>query len=365
MFRIIPRATEIGIKLSILFGLFLAPPKFSSKAIYQLLESMGCVYIKLGQLLTYQPIDEEIKKELNKLMYEVKPFSTRLAERIVERSIGEKLKLRRIATASISQVHVDEYGRIVKVRKPGIKKEVETDLKILEYVKDFIPTTFISSTVDLLKEALPQELDFRKEAKNIEDMRFLSVKVPEVYAYSEDVIILERIKGFSAVNADKLSNEARIEAFKELGRAVIESIFSGIVHGDPSPGNVIINKYGKVGLVDFGLVWRAGEKEKNVMRELYTSMLSGDWDSIENIINTEILKDGDIKITTKPSDAISALFSDKNIVEDLIDEGVRKGIRVRTRYLVLVKSILQWLKLSKNVLGKKPDEKLMIEILPY
>ena len=354
------RFTEVCIKLSCIPIILSLPPPVAGKTLASLLESMGCVYVKLGQLLTYQPIDSEIKRELKRLMYNVTPFPEEEAERIVRESIGENLRLKRIATASISQIHRDEKGRAVKVMKPGIREEIWRDLEILKMFE--FPSSFYKATVELLEISLAQETDFRIEAKNMEDMSFLKVKIPEVFSFSQDVIVMEFAEGIHPFKASLLSADARKKAFADIVLCVHDSVREGIMHGDPSPGNVILSHSGDVWLIDFGVVWRAGKKERKVINELCDSVLLQDWDSIESIINSEIVKNGDVKVVP-PSSLAQAFFEDKSLIEELLDEGIRRNLEVKNTYLIFIKSILQWFRLARDVLGVMPDERFLLKIV--
>ena len=356
----IARFTEVSIKLSCIPFILSLPPPVAGRALASLLESLGCVYVKLGQLLTYQPIDDDIRKELKRLMYNVRPFPEEEAERIVRESTGERLRLKRIATASISQIHLDEKGRAVKVMKPGIREEIRRDLEILKLME--LPHSFYRATVELLETSLAQETDFRSEVRNMEDMSFLKAKIPEVFSFSQDVIIMEFAEGVHAFEASLLSSDARKKAFANITLCILESVRNGIMHGDPSPGNVILTPRGDVWLIDFGVVWRAGKREKKVINELCDSILFQDWNSVESIINSEIVRGGDLEFTP-PESFIQALFGERSFVEELLDEGIKRNLRVKNTYLIFIKSMLQWLRVARDVLGATPDEEFLLKVM--
>ncbi|ADC66015.1 ABC-1 domain protein [Ferroglobus placidus DSM 10642] len=352
------RVAEISLKLPVLLHVLNLPPEVAGKELKFIFESLGATFIKLGQLLSYHPFPEEIRRELQKLMFEVEPFDESLAEKIVKEEIGEDLKLKRISTASISQIHLDEFGRIVKVMKPELEKEIYIDLEILKTLEGFVFNDLLRETIRMLIESLPQEIDFEKEAENIEEMSFLSLKVPEVYEFSKRVIVMERLEGVSLVNCD-LDASRRKDVFLKLLKAVDESVRAGKIHGDPSPANVIVGE--EVGLVDFGLVWKAKAGEKRVINELYDSLLLGDFSAVEEIINAEMLEKGEVKVSYDFNTISEALFSDNNLIEKAIYGS--KGVKVKRSYLVFVRAVFQWLKLCREVLGKVPDENLLISII--
>ncbi|RLI71257.1 hypothetical protein DRO97_10035 [Archaeoglobales archaeon] len=356
------RIAEVGLKLTTLLNLYnILKPKIFGEFLKETLEDLGCVFVKFGQLLTYQPLNEEIKAELNKLMYQVKQFDTKKAEKIVESRFGERIRLRRIATASIAQVHRDWCGNAVKVRKPGIVDEVKRDLDILNSLP--IPISFFTSTIKLLNKCLKDEVDFSNEAKNMQEFsEFSGLKIPEVYNFCEDVLIMEFAEGVNVLEIEKLSFDARKRAFWLLLNCIVDCIENGKIHGDPSFSNVFVNKDGDVTLIDFGIVWRANKKQKEVIRDLYNSLILKDFDSVIYIVNDEILKtEIDLKIDEK--DLGRLLFSDKNIIDVLLEEGIRKNADVKENYLIFLKSIIQWLKLSRRVMGGEPKEEDIIKAI--
>ncbi len=330
------------------------PTEVLGRELRILLESLGAVFIKLGQLLSYHPFPGEVRQELQKLMYQVTPFDTKIAEKIVREETGEELKLERMSTASMSQVHVDEFGRIVKVMKPNLREEVLADLSLLRKLESFVPDKMLRETIRMLNRSLLEEIDFRNEARNADEMRFLNVKIPEIYAASENVIVMERLDGVSLVNLKSFGLEERKRIFAKILEVVEDSVYAGIVHGDPSPANVIVGD--EIGLVDFGLVWKAGARERKVIRELYDSILLMDWSAVQEIVNSEILRRGEVEIKRYPRSVAEALFSENNIIESTIYGS--QNVSVKSEYLVFIRSIFQWLKLCRDLIG--PKERLMV-----
>ncbi|MFB6094851.1 MAG: ABC1 kinase family protein, partial [Halodesulfurarchaeum sp.] len=106
-------------------------------------ERLGPTFIKFGQILAQRPdiVPQEYIEELEKLTDSVPPFDSEIAVDIVEEELGpieetfDHFEREPLAAASIAQVHRatlqngDEV--IVKIRRPGIREQIETDLDIL------------------------------------------------------------------------------------------------------------------------------------------------------------------------------------------------------------------------------------------
>ena len=109
------------------------------------LEELGATYIKLGQLLSTRPdiVPNAYLEELQQLQDRVECFPFPEVKRTVETEIKKPLEAifarfeeQPVASASLSQVHRAELVSsrrevAVKVLRPGVESEVQTDLAIL------------------------------------------------------------------------------------------------------------------------------------------------------------------------------------------------------------------------------------------
>ena len=104
--------------------------------------SLGPVDIKFGQWLSSRAdiLPEPYLKELSKLQDEVPAESFDKVKPVIERDIGkidekfDSLDTAALSGASLGQVYLatkDGQQVIVKVKRPGIEKVVEKDLKVL------------------------------------------------------------------------------------------------------------------------------------------------------------------------------------------------------------------------------------------
>lgn len=249
-----------------------------ARRLAHVLEGLGTTFIKLGQGLSLHRefLPDDYVVELQRLQDHVEPFDAATAKREVERSLGPLSALfsdfeeRPFAAGSIAQVHHatmrDGRAVVVKIRRPGIRRTMLQDLRILRWfvrsVLLVLPSTRRlrpDELVDELQRNLVREIDFRQEAMN--NKRFgeifrgsPDITVPEVIdsLYTDWVMVQERIDG------RRIDDPALAAEGPRLARALVEAYLwqffhEGVFHADPHPGNLIVCADGRIGLHDFGL----------------------------------------------------------------------------------------------------------------
>jgi predicted unusual protein kinase regulating ubiquinone biosynthesis (AarF/ABC1/UbiB family) len=250
------------------------------------LEKLGPTFIKLGQLLSTRAdlLPQPYLDGLARLQDSLEPFPFEVARDIIEDELGVRLSKvydefdeTPMAAASLGQVHgaVLRGGRpvVVKVQRPGIRKQVFDDLEVLESLAEQLEAHTaqgrLFAATDLLaqfRRSLLDELDYRKEAANlvrlrgiVAERRRLVVPAPYDDFTTGRVLTMERISGR---NAGELSPLARLDIdgpalARELFDAYLDQILvEGFFHADPHPGNVLLTNDGRLGLVDLGMVAR-------------------------------------------------------------------------------------------------------------
>ncbi len=250
------------------------------------LQELGPTFIKLGQLLSLRTdlIPVGLAQELSQLQASVPPEGFSSIRQQIEKSLEVPLENvfsefqeEPMAAASLAQVHqavLRENGdRVaVKVQRPGIMQIIRDDLRILEGLAqrahdrlENLQVYNLPRVVQEIKRLLTQELDFRREARNIRLARHNfredpALTIPHVYSEqsSAQVLVLELIQG------QKLSEAAysqSLETRKYLAhnwiRAVLKQILEdGFFHADPHPGNIYILSSTKYSLLDWGMAGR-------------------------------------------------------------------------------------------------------------
>ncbi len=257
----------------------LRPRMSPARRLAIVLERLGTTFVKLGQGLGLHRefLPDEYVIELQRLQDHVEPFDAALARAEVERSLGPLEQVfahfdpQPFAAGSIAQVHhatmPDGRPVVVKIRRPGIRRQMEQDVRILRW---FIRTVLWAvpparrlrprDLVDEIARNLEREIDFREEARN--NQRFgqifrdsVEIRVPGVIdgLYTEWVMVQEMVPG------RRIDDPVLAADGPRLARALVEAYLwmffrEGVFHADPHPGNLIVCENGRICLHDFGLV---------------------------------------------------------------------------------------------------------------
>ena len=344
------------------------------------LENMGPTFIKVGQLLSTRPdlLAQPYLDALSRLQDSVDPFSFADIERIVE----EDLQLRiskgfasfestPLGAASLAQVHSAELrdGRkvVVKVQRPDIREQVIEDLSILEGMVGLVSKHSdvgrrfaVDAMFGEFRRAMVRELDFRREAKNLEtigrhleDYPLLLVPQPINDYSSSRVLTMERIQG---KNVASLTPLARLELD---GDALAESLIKGyleliLIHGvfsaDPHPGNLLITPDGKLALIDMGMVAYLTPQTQDYALRLLVAVSEGDSDEVAATITAmgERLDDFDepafkravADLVLPNRDASMADLNLGRLVMEMVRIAARCGVRPSPDLTMLGKTLL-------------------------
>jgi len=273
-------------------------------------EELGPTFIKLGQVLSGRPdlVTVPFAEEFKKLRDEVPPFPFEEARRIVESELKAPLEelffefeQTPVAAASIAQVHNavlnDGSKVVVKVRRPGIEKNLDQDISILigiaNLLEKHVPDSRIFNPTGIVEEfsrTVRRELDFVIEADNaarfadnFRDSSYLYV--PSVYTEftGRRVLTLERITGTKISDIAMLDEEGfdRPQLARNGAQAFFKQVLEdGFFHADPHPGNMFVMADGRIGVVDFGMVGRLTEENMEVIADTFLALVKKDFDGL-------------------------------------------------------------------------------------
>jgi len=260
----------------------------------ELLE-LGPTFVKLGQIAStrgdlYPP---EFTKELESLQDNVPPFDFSLVKHLVNKDIFKEFDEVPFKSASIGQVHKAtlKNGKkvVVKLKRPGIYDIMQTDTENVKKILDFIQSIGIdtgSSSNFVLNDSIEYllgEANYRQEVENaIKFRKGLKgidwIKVPYVYKKycTDDMIVMEYVEAdkITDIQIKNINKKKVCEAL--VNSYVIQTMDSGLFHGDPHPGNLAISKDGKLVFYDFGLLIELDDDLKQGFSDLFGCIIQRD-----------------------------------------------------------------------------------------
>ncbi len=253
----------------------------TGRAIYRLATGLGGALVKLGQVLGARAdvFPEAFVAPLRSLHDQVPARPFRKLRKHVERQLGAPVGERfahiddvPLAAASLAQVHrartLDGQDVAVKVQYPEARRLFPTDLgslrRAVRVVRWLNKKLDLRALADELAEFVCLELDFAREATSTERIRAAfagdaRVRIPRVVPeLSRDrLLVLEFVHGVAISDMDRWRGAGALEP-----RAVAERVAGiycsmifehGFFHGDPHPGNLLVQADGTIAVLDFGL----------------------------------------------------------------------------------------------------------------
>jgi ubiquinone biosynthesis protein len=271
------------------------------------LEELGPTFVKLGQILSTRPdlIPLEYVQELSKLQDNVPAFSYDDAKAIIKSETGSfpeeifsSFDKTPIAAASLGQVHKamlkdTEEAVAIKVQRPDIQRIIEVDLEIMldlaSLVERNVKELEVLHPTKIVREfarCMDEETDYTVEAAHIEHFarQFLddqTIYVPKVFREwtTKCILTMEYIDGIKASDLDRLKQEGYdLKGIADRGaNLIMKQIFvHGFYHADPHPGNIFILPNAIICFLDFGMMGRISQQEREDFTDLVRMILSKD-----------------------------------------------------------------------------------------
>ncbi|GKU91238.1 hypothetical protein SLEP1_g5138 [Rubroshorea leprosula] len=284
----------------------------------RLFERLGATYIKLGQFIASAPtlFPPEYVEEFQNCFDKAPAVPFQDIQTIIREELGrpinsvyEYIDPTPIASASIAQVHGarlkgSQEDVVVKVLKPGIEDILVADLnfvyivaRILEFLNPELSRTSLVGIVKDIRESMLDEVDFYKEAANIESFkRYLEdmgltrqATAPRVYQHcsTKRILTMERLYGVPLTDLDSISS---LVSSPENSLITALNVWFGsllaceIFHADVHAGNLWLLRDGRIGFLDFGIVGRISPRTWAAMEVFLTSIATEEYESMASAL---------------------------------------------------------------------------------
>lgn len=322
----LPRINEISLVLAMngfghllnLIGIAAVLPAGTDKTtgpfarrLRQVLVDLGPTFVKLGQVLSVRPdiLPQDVMTEFESLQDRVPPMAMDDVKWVVEQELQQPLDTvfedfdpTPLGSASIAQVHrarlIGGQEVAVKLQRRYIERTIRSDISILyslaTVAEGRITLPGLHTPRAIVREfdlAISQELDFLKELQNAERMArhlealSIDIAVPKVYPQwsTRRMLVMELIEGDSLNHRIEhlRQNEPGGGEAKRLAHLVMEGTYRmvfdfGFFHGDPHPGNLIVDRDGRLVYLDFGMVGTLTGAMQETIVNAFTSMVFRD-----------------------------------------------------------------------------------------
>jgi ubiquinone biosynthesis protein len=288
------------------------------------LQELGPIFVKFGQILSTRRdlVPADVADELALLQDRVAPFDGEAARAIVEESLGRPVSeafsqfdTTPLASASIAQVHAamlpaqgDRPARevVVKVLRPGIRRQIAGDIALLRAIAALVARTHPAAdkirpaaVVAELEHTLAAELDLQREGANASVLRRFwqdsaDLYVPEViWSHTgERALTLERVRGIPSDDIEAL-DAAGIDrsALAAKGvRVFYTQVFrDNFFHADAHAGNIWVDADParradpRFIALDFGIMGQLSDEDQYYLAENFMAIFNRDYRRIAEL----------------------------------------------------------------------------------
>jgi ubiquinone biosynthesis protein len=279
------------------------------------LTRLGPSYVKFGQFLATRPdiVGVAVARDLESLQDRMPAFPRAEAVRMVEIALGRPLDAlfsefsEPVAAASIAQVHkartlypVSGRTLAVKVVRPGVHEQFARELQAMRFAARMFERLAPDArrlrareVVETLARSVSIEMDLRLEAAAISELADNTKGDPDFRVPHPEWDLTERdVLTAEWIDAIPLNDPAAIEAAgvdrTELARVVIQSflrhaIRDGFFHADMHPGNLFVDREGRLVAVDCGIMGRLGLRERRFLADILLGFIRRDYRRVAEV----------------------------------------------------------------------------------
>lgn len=267
-----------------------------------LLMWLGPTFVKVGQVLGTRRdlLPAALCEELSLLQDSVAPLSEEQTCRALTETYGAALdelfsevEREPVASGSVACVY---RGRLrsgheaaLKLRRPEIERVMALDLALIRKgaaavarlpVFRGVP---VGELIGQMCEAVSGQLDFEREATNLQRLRRNLSAVPRVWvpkvhqeACRSRCIVMEFIPGLDTGVTSRGSPAARKRFAASALSAIYQMLFiDGFVHCDMHPGNLYFTQGGQVVVLDAGFSVQLSDRLRRLFAEFFMNMSLG------------------------------------------------------------------------------------------
>ena len=289
-------------------------------------EELGPTFVKLGQILSTRTdiVTENVAQQLQKLQDSVQPFSYEEARSVIESELGDSIErlFERfdpvpVASASVSQVYRAKMFSgpdiAVKVQRPHIRENIETDLGILEKLARLVDKYSkygqlydFSGMVAEFRRVMEQEIDFTKEGENTDLFRESiakqrNIRVPKIHwVYTtKKILTMDYVDGVKINDIPALTAQGADTtqlAYDFTNSLITQILQNGVFHADPHPGNVFVADGRYVEFIDLGMVGTINSRFRRCLNDFVLGIATRNTQKIAQSITEMDAADADINM---------------------------------------------------------------------
>ena len=241
---------------------------------------LGPIYIKLGQLLSY---DYPIFKNLQTLQNKCPGLNSKEISYFQSKYPNLNISNHCFAAGSVSVVHtgfIENTVVAIKIKRPNIDNIIKNSLWYTHIIRNiisklpFLSVINIKNKIDVVIDIYTKQTDFINEFENWKLFKknsenALNVIIPHFYEKycNHELLVMEYLVGHNLLEKKFIGKTENIVMGNLIIGSYLSGIINGFVHGDLHCGNFSwINN--NIIIYDFGLMIRLDNNKKNIVLEI-------------------------------------------------------------------------------------------------
>lgn len=303
---------------------------------------LGPIYIKIGQILSYDyPILNELYTLQNKCPDIKKEDLIKFQKKYPQLNISDNS----IANGSIAVVHKGLYKEkeiAIKIKRPNIEKVIENSIWYTKILVNFILWIPIFRFLNLKEKIYTvinlykEQTNFIKEVNNWKLFKEANKNSSNIITplffedqCNDEILVMEYLEGNNIIseNYRSLNENEKVKIGNSLVSNYFSGIINGVVHGDLHCGNIAYRD-DKVIIYDYGIIIELSDHEKEGMINILNGLFKKDIKyTITNFIKYFVINEDNNKLNldnikyenfidiNKKPDVIDLFFKVKKYIE--------------------------------------------------
>jgi ubiquinone biosynthesis protein len=337
------------------------------------------MFVKFGQIASTRSdlLAPPVIDELSNLRSAVRPIPTEQVRPLVEQELGHPVEesfasfeFEPLASASIGQAHraVLRTGEpvVVKIQRPGLDDLLRRDATVLRLVARMaerrIPEAGQLGVEELAEElitGMDQELDYLREAAMSDRLRTAIghqdpaddvIRVPRVFHQlsTDRMLVMEQATGrpIDAPGAVAGSGAPpHLLAAALLTSFLQQVLVGGVFHADPHPGNLMVDQWGRLWLLDFGAVGILDPTTRRGLEDMAIGMSANEPMVVARAVRHLAGADATADLQSLESDIGTLMVEtsggfDPALIHQVLSVMTRHGLRVPKAMTALSRALL-------------------------
>jgi ubiquinone biosynthesis protein len=343
------------------------------------LEEVGGMFVKFGQIASTRSdlLAAPVIEELSLLRASVRPIPADQVRPLVEGELGRPVEevfasfeFEPLAAASIGQAHratlTTGESVVVKIQRPGLDDLLRRDATVLRLAARMAERRVagagefgLRGLAEELITSMDHELDYLREATMCDRLRLAVahddpaddvIRIPQVFhpLCTNRLLVMEEAPGRPIDAPGAIADSGappHLLAAALLSSFLAQVLQAMVFHADPHPGNLMVDRWGRLWLLDYGAVGLLDPVTRRALQDIAVGMSANEPLVVARAVRHLAGADATADLSSLESDigmlmVESAGGFDPAVIPEVLTVMSRHGLKVPVSMTSLSKALL-------------------------